>query len=518
MFAFGAASICLISVGAATPGIAQEAGPECIGDCFVLTGLNIQGVTAYPLAELAPLYQDDLARKVNVDDLVRIASAVTDKYRKDGYFLARAVVAPHDGRSGAATLVVYEGYVDQLSAAGEGAEPVRSILGSLVGERPLNIQAFDRQLALASDFPGITLKSRLEPVLDDPARHRLVVETELDRSFAAAYLENRGSDAQGPWQAYLTAGLNSLVTAGDQLTFSTLATPETPDELTSAEWGYSTSLGGGRRLRLAVSGYATDAPPSSTNNWLSGRSSAFSASVAQPLIRSRRQNLWLNAALDVRHVEQTYLSTGLNDEDLSVARVSLWGQHRMDAGYVSGSLQVSQGLDAFGATTRNAFTLTRNDADAIFTKLNLSLSGYHDLGRYVGVYGEVAGQWTEDPLLNSEEFFVGGATFGRAYNYGEVSGDRGIAAMIEARLGWAPQKAHLDFVQFFAFYDAASVSNFNFAGGTRSDELSSAGAGVRVTFTGQTVVKLEFAKPLDWTPYTEADNGWRTFLSFSKQF
>ncbi|MFJ6023109.1 ShlB/FhaC/HecB family hemolysin secretion/activation protein [Brevundimonas sp. NPDC092305] len=514
----GAAVTISICGASASSVAAQDVSEDCIGDCFVLTGLTIQGVTAYPLADLAPLYQDDLARRVSVDDLVRIATAVTHKYRSDGYFLTRAVVAPHNGRSGAATLVVYEGFVDQISVDGAGADAVRSVLQPLANRRPLTIDEFDRRLALASDFPGVTLKSRLEPVLGDPARHNLVVETDLDRASAGAYLENRGSDAQGPWQAYLTASLNTVITPGDQLTFSTLTTPEQPDELTSAEWAYSTPLGEGRRLRFAVSGYSTDAPPGATNSWLSGRSHAFSANYAQPLMRSRRKNLWLNAGLDVRHVEQTFVLTGLNDEDLTVARVSLAGQYRMDEGYVSGSLQVSQGLDAFGATVENAPTLTRNDADAVFTKVNLNLWGYHDLGRYVGVYGEMAAQWSGDPLLNSEEFFVGGPTFGRAYNYGEVGGDRAVAAMVEMRLGWDPEPRLVEFLQVFAFYDAASVSNYDFGGGMRSDELSTAGAGVRVTLAGQVVVKLELAKPLDWIPYTETDNGWRTFVSLSKQF
>lgn len=480
--------------------------------------MTIQGVSVYPLAELAPLYQDDLARRVGVDDLVRIASAITDKYRNDGYFLSRAVVAPHDGKSGAATLVVYEGHVGDVVVNGEGAEAVRPLLEPVVDRRPLAIEAFDRRLSLASDLPGISLSSRLEPVLGDPARHRLVVDAELRRSWAAAYLENRGSDAQGPWQAYLTAGVNTVITPGDQLTFSTLTTPERSDEVTSAEWAYSTPLGGGRRLRVGVSGYTTNAPPNAANTWLSGRSVAFSSNLAQPLIRSRQRNLWLNAGLDVRRVEQAYVSTGVNDETLAVARVSLAGQQRADGGYVSGSLQVSQGLDAFGATTGNAPTLTRNDADAVFTKLNLNVSGYHDLGRYFGVYGEVAAQWSEDPLLNSEEFFVGGSTFGRAYNYGEVGGDRAAAAMVELRLGWDPQPRAVEFLQFFAFYDAASVSNFETGGGVRSDELSSAGLGARLTFKGDAVIKLELAKPLDRTPYTETNKDWRAFVSLSKQF
>jgi hemolysin activation/secretion protein len=516
-----AAALASVIIGtAAVPDTtwAQEPVVDCIGDCFVLSGLNIQGVSAYPMADLAPLYSDKLARRINVDDLVGVATAITDKYRADGYFLTRVVVAPRDGGDGAATLVVYEGYIGEVAVEGEGAEAIRRVLEPLTDRRPVTIEEFDRRLALASDFPGVSLKSQLEPVLGDPAGHRLVVQTEFSRSSAAAYLDNRGSEAKGPWQSYLTARLNTVISPGDQLSFSTLTTPERTEELTSAEWAYSTPVGDGGRLRLAVSGYTTDAPPNPNNTWLGGRSQAISATFAHPLIRSRRKNLWLNTGLDVRQVEQTYASTGLTDETLTVARMSLAGQQRMDGGYVSGNVQISQGLDAFGATSQNAPTLTRNDADGIFTKVNLNLSAYHDLGRYFGLYGEMSAQWSGSPLLSSEEFFVGGPTFGRAYNYGEVGGDRAIAAMVELRLGWDPEPAWIDFFQLFTFYDAASVSNYDSGGGVWSNELSSAGAGVRLTFAGDLVLQLEMAKPLDWIPYTESDNDWRPFVSLSKQF
>lgn len=495
---------------------AQSVQPSCVSDCFVLTGVEIQGVTAYPLADFASTYEDSLARSVGVEDLVRIAAGITDTYRTDGYFLTRAAVAPHDGQDGVATVVVYEGYVSEVVIQGDGAEALRPRLASLEGRRPLGIYELDRALALAADTPGVTLTSRIEPVLGDPAQHRLVVDVALQRFARGVYLENRGSEAQGPVQAYLTSSGNSLFQPGDQLTLSTLITPERLDELTFAEWAYSMPAGDGRRLRLAVSGYTTDAPPATTNGWLSGRSAAFSVNLAQALVRSKRQSLWLNTGLDVRHVEQTYSGTGAADEDLTVARLSLSGRRAIEGGYLAGTLGMSQGLDALGATASNAPGLTRNDADGVFTKINLGLSAYRDIGRYAGIYSQLGAQWSGDPLLNAEEFSVGGSTFGRAYNYGEISGDRALAAMVELRLGWDPAPESIRFLQMFLFYDAAAVSNHG-VGGRRSDELSSAGAGVRLTLKGDTVLKLELAKPLDRTPYTETDNDWRLFLALSKQ-
>lgn len=495
---------------------AQSAQSSCTGDCFVLTDVQIQGVTAYPMAELAGAYEGSLAQSVDVEELVGIAARITDKYRTDGYFLTRAGVAPHDGRDGSATVVVYEGYISEVVVTGDGAEAVRPRLLPLQRRGPLGIYELDRALALAADTPGVTLTSRIEPVLGDPAQHRLVVEAGMKRFTGGVYVENRGSEAQGPIQAYLTSSGNSLVRPGDQLTLSTLTTPERIDELTFAEVAYSTPAGDGRRLRLALSGYTTDAPPATTNGWLSGRSSAASVYMSHPLVRSKRQSLWMNTGVDVRHVEQTYSETGAAGENLTVARVSLSGRRTIEGGYLSGTLQVSQGLDALGATTRDAPNLTRNDADGIFTKVNLGVSAYRDIGRYAGIYGQVGAQWSGDPLLNSEEFSVGGSTFGRAYNYGEVSGDRAIAGMAELRFGWDPAPQSVRFLQMFLFYDAAAVSNFG-VGGYRSDELSSAGMGVRLTLDGDTMLKLELAKPLDRTPYTETDRNWRTFLSLSKE-
>lgn len=504
------------SAGAA-PVQAQATSQPCAADCFVLNAVSIQGVTVYPLADLSTTYEAYLARSIGVDDLVRIAAAITDKYRSDGYFLSRAVVAPHDPLSGAATIVVYEGYFSEVEITGAGASAVRPVLDPLARLRPVRIRDLDRRLALATDVPGIQLSSTIEPVLGDPAQHRLVIEADQDEYSARVYIDNRGSDAQGPWQAYATTSLNGVATRGDQLTLSALTTPEQTEELTFAEAAYSTGLGEGRRIRGAVSGYTSNAPPGSTNGWLSGRSAAASVNFAQTLVRTRRQSLWLNGGLDVRQVRQTYASIGLAEERLSVARLSLSGNTQFRGANLSGYVQASQGLEIFGATTANSPDLTRSDADGVFTKFAFNLSAYRDIGRYAGVYGQVAGQWSGDPLLNSEEFGVGGSTFGRGYNYGEITGDSGLAAAVELRVGWNPDGDAISFLQLFAFLEAATVSNHQ-GQGLRTDDLASAGVGTRITLREKTVLSVELAKPMTRAPYTETDNGWRAFVALSQGF
>lgn len=493
-----------------------EEPTTCAQDCFVLTSLSIQGVTAYPLADLSGTYSDYLAREIGVADLVRTADAITEHYRRDGYFLTRAVVAPGDPATGSAQIVVYEGYVGEVVVEGSGAAAVSAILEPLELQWVLKIDDLDRRLALASDVPGIRLTNRIEPILDNPARHRLVVTAELDRVDAGVFVENRGSDSQGPWQVYASASANSLALPGDRMTVSVLTVPEDPDELTYGEWAYSVPLSAETRVRAAVSGYSTNAPPGSSG-WLSGDSVAASLSVTQALARQRDRSLWASAGLDVREVQQSYATGQTMTENLTVARASLWGQMKSAQGNVQASVQVSHGLDWFGATTSPQPGLTRSDATGQFTKVNASASAYRDVGRYAGVYVAGSAQWSDDPLLGSEEFYVGGSETGRAYGYGELSGESGVSAVVELRAGWDPSPTEITFFQVYAFADTGRVWNRGPTGHTDAD-LASAGFGTRVTFAGRATVRAEFAKPLSAVPAGQVDDGWRAFIAVSKAF
>jgi hemolysin activation/secretion protein len=489
---------------------------DCSEDCFVLTSVTIQGVSAYDLADLAPTYDENLARRIGIVDLVQTADAITEHYRRDGFFLSRAVVAPSDHSAGAAYIVVYEGYIGAIVVEGSGADVVSPILQPLRDGRALTVGALDRRLALASDIPGIRLTSRVEPMLDDPSQHKLVVTADLDRIDGGIYADNRGSEAQGPWQAYVTASVNSAVIHGDRLTVSGLTVPENTNELTFGEIAYSAPIGEATRMRASISGYTTNAPPGSSG-WLSGQSQAASLAVTQALVRFRDTNLWATAALDVRQVEQTYHQLGAVKERLSVARFTLAGRRKLGHGYLAATAQVSQGLDWFDATTEPSSNLTRADATSEFTKFTANVSAYQDLGRYVGIYAEGSAQYSADPLLASEEFYVGGPSIGRAYNYGELSGDTGMSGVVELRVGWDPKPAAISFAQGYAFVDAAQVVNHTPTGDIRRD-LSSAGIGTRITFQERATFKVELSKPLGPRPYTEPDNGWRVFVAVSKEF
>lgn len=520
----GRAAVAAVIAGAlatagATPALAQPVG-HCSApgsSCFVLTGLTIDGVTAYPLRDLAPLYADYLAREVSADDLVRIAQAITDKYRADGYFLSRAVVPPQSG-GGHGRIRVYEGYIGEVQVTGDAAPALEALLSGLTERRPLRLADLERRLTLATDLPGIRARSSIEPVLDDPARHRLVVSAGLSRWTGSVYVDNRGTKSVGPLQTNLRVGRNSLIRTGDQLALSVFTVPTDPGEFLLGELSYGASLASGSRLRGAISASRSRQGTDPFNNTVGNESQAATLRLAHPLTRGRRHSLWAAVTLDARHVEQEFLNGGRYSDDLRIARASLQADSGGGASSTSGFVQVSRGLDVFGATDAPGRSHSRFDADGQFWKVNVAASHYRDIGRRAGIYLAADGQWAPDALLLSEEFAPGGLPYGRAYNYAEISGDSGVAGLAELRFGFAPKRPPISFFQTYAFVDAAKVWNKESPFGVRSAALASLGAGVRVTLRDRITLRVEAARPLTRTPFETGDKDWRGFASLWASF
>jgi hemolysin activation/secretion protein len=508
------AAACLAGgpVQAAEPAAPPEA---CVQGCFVLTGLTVDGVTAYPPAALAPLYDQALAREIGMDELVRIAQRITDHYRRDGYFLSRAVVANGPDAAGHARIVVYEGYVAGADFRGDRAPAVERLLSDLAGRRPLKLQDLDHRLSLASDLPGVRVRAELEPVLDDPAQHRLAVDTRARKLGGVFYSDNRGSEAMGPWQVYGALRLNSALADGDQISLGVLTTPQDTREFSQADLAYSLPLT--RGARLTAGAYASRSSDAALDNVFGSESRGINFGVALPLERRRDRSLWISAGFDARRIEPTWNGGGVADE-LRVLRVGAYGNGKWRGGLSTGALQVSRGLDAWGATKRPSRANSRFDADGQFWKLNARASHYRDLVRWAGVYAAVDGQWTREPLLASEEFAAGGLPYGRAYNYAEIVGDRGLAGLIELRAGWNPKVRGLTFIQGYAFLDGAKTWNVDAAPGRRSADLASAGVGLRLRLAGGAELRVEAARPLTRTPYQRGDKDWRPFAALSASF
>ncbi|MBY0564242.1 MAG: hypothetical protein K2P58_08650 [Hyphomonadaceae bacterium] len=474
--------------------------------CFLLMGLTIDGANAFTHAALADAYEPHLGQSVNVSDLALIAEAITARYRQDGYFLSRAIVPEAFNDGGVARIVVLEGRIDDVSIEGNAAELVRPFLGGLELEPIARLDELDRRLALASDVPGVSVRSQIEPNAEDPTAHRLVVTATLTRQTGYLGLDNRGAEDAGPVQAYGRAYANSAFTARDQFSVGFFATPSAPGELSYGDATYTYVREDGGRWSAQASVSRTQDENAEQPG---GDAQSFAIRYDHPLLRRRDRGLWLGASFELKHAESDWFGGGNYTDELRVARFALRGFLNEDGHATTVLLRSSVGLDFLGASEHSAFSRSRADADATFVSLNVFASHYRDVGRFAGVYGAIAAQWADRPLLVAEEFFVGGPVFGRAYDPGEIAGDRGVAGLIEVRAGFDPELDAISLLQGYVFADVAEV--WNFSGG--ADSVASAGLGMRVSFDDWLTARMEVARPLTRTPAAEGDKDLRQFFS-----
>ena len=366
---------------------------------------------------------------------------------------------------------------------------------------------------MASDIPGVSVKIRIEPDLEDPALHRLVVDAQLQSIGADLYFDNRGVEQSGPLQVFSEAALHSGLRPGDRLGGALFFVPDSPKEFAMAEASYLTPLDRRSNLSLSAALSRWEANGPSLLARSHGDMESFNARYSHALQRRRGAAVWLDGGLQIKSVENIWAGQGAYHDELRVARVGLRGFIRDDAGSLTYGAEISRGLGVLGASKKAPGLRSRFDASGEFTKIRIRTSYYRDLGRYFGVYAALEGQISSAPLLGSEEFSAGGPLFGRAYDYGEISGDHGVSGAVELRAGIDPGLDPISFVQSYVFYDAAAVWNFNAPGDPRS--LASAGAGVRISFDKGLTARLEAAKPLTRTPFTQTDKDWRPFFSLS---
>jgi hemolysin activation/secretion protein len=477
-------------------------------------GVVIHGATVIPIAQLTPIYSPFLTQQVSTTDLARIAERITARYREEGYFLSRATVPPQDD-TGIARIVVHEGRIGEVVIEGDGAEQARPFMRGADNEPIARLSDLERRLALANDVPGLNVRSRMEPIDGDPEAHRLVVTAELDPLAAYAFADNRGSGQQRAARAYGRLAGASVLRDRDEAAIAILTSPEAPHEFAFAEASYAYSFENGGRLRVGFGISRSEYRADMLAADIGGDSQIVSLSYEFPLLRSRRTGLWLGAGFDALHQQNDWSDgSGAYADELRVARAALRGTLDEAGRSTTMVVQASFGLNMFGASQHSLMRRSRADADAEFVKLDGFVSHYRDLTEYLGLYVALAGQWSPEPLLGGEEFTAGGPLFGRAYGYGEISGDRGLAGVAELRAGFDPSGDVFSFLQGYLFVDAAHVWNED-AG---SESLSSAGAGVRLTMDDWLTAGVEFARPLTRTPTDEDDRDWRQFFSLSAEY
>ena len=490
-------------------------GAETGGAAVTAGAIRVEGAVALSPADFAPAIEPYLGRPLDPADLRALTRDIADAARRRGFGLATAWIPQQSLIAGILTVHIEEGRIDAVEVEGPHRAAVERRLAPLVTGRPVRTAELERHLLLAGDLAGASLgRARL---LRRDGRNILFVSSAFDRVRGRASLDNGGTGSLGPVRATLGFDLGGLLIGGDRLSFGGVLTPAQPREYQYAEVAYSVPVGrNGTEVTLRGGIGHSAAGGRLRPEKLRGNSAEAGADVTHPILRSRDASLWASIGFTLRDSHLERAGVPERDDRVVSAYASLFANARAGEGRVRVRLSYVRGLDVLGATRHGAPLASRDDAGGVFSKAEFWIQHDRPLGRGFSLDARAFGQFASRPLLASEEMGLGGRQFLRAFDYWEVAGDRGAAAVVELRYDLRDSLPNpLRRAQFYLYADAGRVTNLR--GGLGGGTLASAGGGVRVWLRNGFDAGVEIGVPLTDSPFN-ASPGPRLSFRISKQF
>lgn len=182
-----------------------------------------------------------------------------------------------------------------------------------------------------------------------------------------------------------------------------------------------------------------------------------------------------------------------------------------DLGQTQASMTVNLAPRLLGNTS-DEFDRKRDGAGANYVYLRADAKHSMTFDSGWSLLGKLAWQLSNQPLISTEQFTIGGVESVRGYLESSRLGDNGISGSLEART--PPFAKYLKEYRFseylkefyaFSFIDAGRVQIRNAAGLAPSYELYSAGLGMKLKTTQGWYAFLDYAQALNDAP--EVDQG-----------
>ncbi|WP_045448524.1 ShlB/FhaC/HecB family hemolysin secretion/activation protein [Tepidicaulis marinus] len=201
---------------------------------FQISGVIFEGNQTLPEGRLQELASDYVNRDITLADVYELAGRATAAYRDAGYILTRAIVPAQRIGDGQLRIQVVEGFIENVEIEGDagGAMPfLQSHARRIAAAKPLTADVLERELLLASDMAGFTVRSVLTPSKTTPgaADLTLVVEREAFEGYAG--IDNFGSRYLGREEIVGAVFANDLFGTAGRVGFTGVVTPDGDPEL-----------------------------------------------------------------------------------------------------------------------------------------------------------------------------------------------------------------------------------------------------------------------------------------------
>ena len=472
---------------------------------LTLSGLEIKGGLPEFGTKEAALEVKLTGHEISGADLFAAAHDLEAAYAAAGYVLVRVLLPPQNLIKGSRLkLTVIDGFIERVETK-DIPERVRgrinTLIEKLVGKRGLKLSEIERQVLLASDTPGVLLRSTLAPGTE-PGGSLLVIEAKHQPLIGSLNADNSLSQALGRTAPAIGADLNSVAGGGEQIYLRAGGVANLSGDGLFARYPLNRSLVVGGSLPLGLDGLSltaeyTDArttPSSASGMRTTDTFDRFALRLRYAWIRSRDMNFNSEAVLDIEDEKQSLFvgsaPTPLSLDRLRVLRlvneadmVTPWG------GTVSGKATLSFGLAGMGARSAADASITmplsRQGATAAFQKAEFSLGYGQTVADHLAVNVSFRAQTSfHQPLLHAEQFGIANSFSLSAFDSGSLAGDSGYVTRGEISSPWQVPYPPMNVMMRVAPYVFGSFGEVVLAKPTALEagvtRATSFGAGIRL--------------------------------------
>jgi hemolysin activation/secretion protein len=497
---------------------------------FEARGFRFYGNTLVSDAELQAIAEPFVGRSIGNAELDELRVRVTRRYVDAGYINSGAVIPDQDVSEGIVAMRIVEGRLGDIALGGTHRFDPDFLRARIRRGAPgvLNVNRLQEHMQVLLQDPLIErISAELGPgaELGEAVLRADVVSAPL--FLAGVMFNNERSPVVGADQVEGFVAVRNLLGRGDIFSIR----PGYSEGLRDVAFAISLPLSaGGTTLHLRgqrTRSRIVESPLDQLD--ISARSRSLEIGLSQPIVTRPRQTLNATGWLVRRDTRNFFLDEpspfipGAPDGHLktSVARLGLDGVDRTQDRVLAARLQVSYGLDAFGATISGAGT-----PDSRFTAWLAQAQWVQRiaaLGGHTIVRAEL--QRANGTLPSSERYSLGGVDNVRGYREDLLVRDSGWLMSFEYRhpvgyLPWSGSAAPGEgSIHLALFADVGRAWNrHDPAGGTR---IYSVGPGVRYEPVAGMELQLYYGKALKDVPTptrTAQDRGVHFRLGYTRAF
>lgn len=493
------------------------------GKTVLVKKFKITGNTKVNISEIEKITREYERKEITISDLKIIADRITEIYWNKGYITSFAYVPSQRIVDGVVEIKIFEGKAGKIKIEGNKYYTDRFIekhFSNVKKEEVINRKTLERSLLILNDYPKLNAFVNLTKGEKEGTTDLLVeVEEQCYPFNLGIFYNNFGSRYTGRTRAGINFDLGNLTKNGDILSLSLIGNITDLDDMKYYKIGYNIPINGyGTKFGLSFSDMEYEIGKELAILGIEGESEIWSFNISHPLIRSRTENLYLSASLNLKDMrnylfERTYTTSKdkYTTLEIGVNRDKLCKNNS----HFYYSLKATFGLgELFGGMDKSEYLNSSRPglADGTWFKLNADITDIIKLGN-CQLITRASGQWSSDNLVSGEQMVLGGPDTVRGYPTGESLGDYGYFLSLELRTPFLPGESFLNkYVNWAFFIDHGSVYKHTALAGEDDEErLTGIGAGFRIYIPCHFNLRFDISRNVGGDEPSDGDD-WRSWI------